>query len=208
MDGGNSTVVGPAGGTVVGDDGARVIVPAGALSNDVEISVSASSSGFQPLPALAGGGVYALEPHGLEFALPVTVILPHTLNDGEVAMWTSSPGGGWERLATLDRGGETSVEVTHFSFFFNGREVCGLFRQECCDSAEPDGQCSGDALYCDGDNRCMGCGYSSDLCCGGSQCYGPTVACEAPATGSGAMVCRDGRCGRDCAAIFVPPPGP
>jgi len=165
-----SAVIGAGGGSVEGPAGVTVTIPAGALSEETTITVSAPDSGFPGLPAVASSGVVALEPHGLTFALPVTIALPHAENPNDLAVFTSSPGGAWERLDAERLPNELRVQVMHFSFFFNGREVCGLYRQECCaDTGE--GQCAGDALICI-DNRCLECGLAGERCCEGNTCLG------------------------------------
>jgi hypothetical protein len=58
--------IGSAGGTVSGPSGAKVVVPAGALSQNTNIAVSQSSTGAPALPAglSAVGEMFALTPHG------------------------------------------------------------------------------------------------------------------------------------------------
>ncbi|MFO1268088.1 MAG: Calx-beta domain-containing protein, partial [Rubrivivax sp.] len=70
--------VGPAGGTVAGPDGAQVVVPAGALSTAVTIEVRKAAAGAPALPSgtTALGPTYEFLPHGLAFALPVTIKVP------------------------------------------------------------------------------------------------------------------------------------
>lgn len=70
--------IGPAGGTVNGANGSSVVIPAGALSQFVDIAVTQSSQG---LPALPGGtevagAIYSFTPHGTTFAVPVRVTVP------------------------------------------------------------------------------------------------------------------------------------
>ena len=71
-------VVGAAGGTVAGPNGAKVVIPAGALASDVTINVAQTSAGSPPLPAgfAALGPMFAFTPHGTSFAMPATVTLP------------------------------------------------------------------------------------------------------------------------------------
>lgn len=171
-----SATIGTEGGMVSGPNGTRVTIPEGALDEDVEVSISVASNGFSQLPALANGAIYAFEPHGQQFNEPVTIRIPHTGNPAELALYTSEPGDDWTKLhAELDTSFAT-IEVSHFSFFFNGREVCGLARQECCTPADGgDGECSG-ALLCLQD-ICVECGFNMDRCCAGNTCIEDGLTC-------------------------------
>jgi len=162
-----TVIVGAEGGTVDLPSGAGVEIPPGALGEATTITVSEADSGFVALPAVASGKVFSFEPHGLEFLAPVTVTIPHDGQPAEFAMYTSSPGVDWDKLAAEPSPTALRVQVTHFSFFFNGREVCGLYRQECCEASDGgDGACAGDALHCS-DGRCLECGLEYESCCGG-----------------------------------------
>ncbi|HXJ87173.1 MAG TPA: Calx-beta domain-containing protein [Candidatus Binatia bacterium] len=70
--------IGAAGGTVTEASGAKVVVPAGALTQDTPITVSQTSAGAPPLPAgvTAVGPIYAFTPHGTSFAVPATITVP------------------------------------------------------------------------------------------------------------------------------------
>src|SRR5215510_9077534 len=65
--------IGAGGGTVTEIGGASVIFPAGAVSNDTTFRIAVDSTGAPPLPAGLGGtgSVYAITPHGGNFAKPV-----------------------------------------------------------------------------------------------------------------------------------------
>ena len=71
-------VVGAAGGTVSGPNGAKVVIPAGALASDVTINVAQTAAGSPALPGgvTALGPMFAFTPHGTSFAMPATVTLP------------------------------------------------------------------------------------------------------------------------------------
>ncbi len=71
-------VIGAAGGTVVGPNGATVVVPPGALASDTTIAIEQTSAGSPPLPGgvIAFGPMFALTPHGITFAVPVTLTVP------------------------------------------------------------------------------------------------------------------------------------
>jgi len=204
-----SAVIGAEGGTVSLPDGAGVDIPPGALEEPTTITVSVSDSGFTPLPAVSSGSVYAFEPHGLEFLVAVTVIVPHQGQPEELALYTSSPGADWVKLTADRRPTELRAELMHFSFLFNGREVCGLYRQECCRPADGD-ECAGPALHCVND-LCLECGLEGDTCCGGvggtcldtdrtecrewqsgsAQCTACGFA-QTPCCGGAGGTCRDG----------------
>jgi hypothetical protein len=104
-------------------EGASLQVPAGALERAQELSIAVVQAP-RPLPdgTLAASAVYAITPHGLSFAVPITVRLPF---DGEVddtlalqrlagpeaATWQSAPTVGFARrrlrrarVRPLDRG--------------------------------------------------------------------------------------------------------
>jgi uncharacterized delta-60 repeat protein len=72
------TRVGVAGGSAAGPDGSSAEVPAGALTQDVDIGIAASDAGAPPLPADVSriGTIYAFTPHGTTFAQPVSVTVP------------------------------------------------------------------------------------------------------------------------------------
>lgn len=74
-----SSGIGAAGGTVTGPNGSSVVVPAGALSANTSIGVEQSSQGAPPLPAgmTSAGPMFALTPHGTQFAAPVTITIPY-----------------------------------------------------------------------------------------------------------------------------------
>ena len=70
--------IGPAGGNVTEASGAKVVIPAGALTQDTPIAVTQTSAGAPALPAgvTPFGPIYAFTPHGTSFAIPVTITVP------------------------------------------------------------------------------------------------------------------------------------
>ena len=74
--------IGPSGGTVVGPNGAQVVVPAGALEVDTLIGIEQTSEQAPDLPTgfVSYGPVFAFTPHGIHFAVPVTVTVPFDAN--------------------------------------------------------------------------------------------------------------------------------
>src|SRR5262245_21812242 len=61
-----NTGIGASGGTVTEATGAKVVIPAGALTTNVDIQVTKTSTGAPALPAgvTAAGSVFAFTPHG------------------------------------------------------------------------------------------------------------------------------------------------
>src|SRR5690606_2581739 len=123
--------IGPAGGTVTAQDGAQVIVPAGALAGQVPIAIMLTSSGAPELPNDhdGAGPVYALTPHDTTFLKPVTVQVPYLQGPSTAGLPPGSSGtrllktnaqGHWFELsaATVDgaEGQMLSAEVSTFSY--------------------------------------------------------------------------------------------
>ncbi|RYZ52049.1 MAG: hypothetical protein EOO14_17225 [Chitinophagaceae bacterium] len=113
--------IGAAGGTLTSRDGRlKLTIPAGALATAQEVSIQAISN-HNPL---AVEKAYRIEPHGVEFAKPVSLVfsyadddvantLPEALGiayqDGQ-GIWQA------QRSATVDKGTKTvTVTTTHFS---------------------------------------------------------------------------------------------
>ncbi len=181
-----SKEIGETGGIVEGPRGTRAEIPPGALREPVTISISVVETGFSALPATAQGDVFAFEPHGLSFDLPVTLTLPHSGQPEELAVYTSDPEADWSVLrGAVDYGAQAvTVQVEHFSFFFNGREVCGLAYQDCCAGD----LCAGNQLRCvdqvcapeAGAGSAPSCGGARQRCCaGGDPCGGEALVCSA-----------------------------
>lgn len=127
-DGTVETTVGPAGGTVTGD-GVTLTVPAGALSEDVTITLEAATPADLPLSQaerdkLIPGTIVDLGPDGLVFDEPVAVALsyaesslPDSVDEAllEVAMITD----GVARLPSTANTAANEVvgTTTHFTYF-------------------------------------------------------------------------------------------
>jgi alpha-tubulin suppressor-like RCC1 family protein len=115
--------VGPAGGTVAGPNGTQVVVPAGALSAPVLITITTAA--VRPLPPgmQALGTIYDLGPAGTSFAVPVTVTLPLdpalVPAGAQVRMLHelhAAGGDAWELLPGLALGATSaSAQTTSFS---------------------------------------------------------------------------------------------
>jgi hypothetical protein len=120
-------VVGAAGGTVAGPNGAQVVVPAGALAANTAIAVDQSSSGAPALPAgvNALGSMFAFTPHGTTFAVPVTITVP--FNAGSLPagatplLYKTNAAGAWEQVANASvNAGTISAQVSSFSWLIVG----------------------------------------------------------------------------------------
>lgn len=117
--GATSTAVGPAGGEVT-LDGVRVVIPEGALAEEVSVGIAVAGSDA-PALASARSRSYAFTPHGLTFAKPVTVTIPLTgaPEVGDAFLWAEEGATEWTARteATIDAAALTgSVAVTSFSF--------------------------------------------------------------------------------------------
>jgi hypothetical protein len=115
--------VGAAGGTVE-VLGLSLEVPAGALAQDVEITVENTAVFQEWGDGLSYTHVYRFEPEGRTFATPVSVtfkIPPFAREDGASVYWTL-PGDDttFEELGGTLEGEGISVGVTHFSRGFAG----------------------------------------------------------------------------------------
>jgi uncharacterized delta-60 repeat protein len=121
--------IGAAGGTVTGPSGAQVVIPAGALAQDVAIDIAQSSAGAPPLPAdmVAAGQMFALTPHGTSFATPATVTIPFDptlIPQGETPLLykTNAAQTGWEPVAGATVNGATMTgQISGFSWILTSR---------------------------------------------------------------------------------------
>lgn len=119
-----TALLGSAGGTVRGVDGARVDVPAGALAAEVSVTIAKDSSGAPPVPRgfKPLGDVFAVTPHGARLAEPVTVSVPFDAAalgpDRKPALLKVTPGRPWQLIdaVTVD-GNLASAQVRGFSYF-------------------------------------------------------------------------------------------
>jgi uncharacterized delta-60 repeat protein len=118
-----TTLIGTSGGTVTGPNGAKVVIPPGALASDTPIAVEQSSAGAPALPAgfIALGSMFAYTPHGTLFAAPVTVTLPFdpalVPAGGVPALYKTNVQNAWEQVVGASFGANSvSAAVTGFSF--------------------------------------------------------------------------------------------
>ena len=146
-----TVVVGESGGRVESSSHASAEIPEGALAEDTEITVGEAVEGTFPALAadqIARSKVYAFTPHGLSFAKPVTITLPHTAGPGsDVRVLTASPEGQWSEAAVVEVGPDSvKTSTTHFSFFVSTTPVSShgtskfpteTFAQRCDASKSP-----------------------------------------------------------------------
>ena len=120
--------IGAAGGTVNGEDGASVVVPAGALKEQstVTIAIAKSSAGAPVEPPSQGflpvSNAFTITPHGHGFAEPVRVTLPFDaslVRDGDqLLILKAQPYGKWVAHSQVTReGAMATLEVREFSTF-------------------------------------------------------------------------------------------
>ena len=117
------TVIGAAGGTVAGPNGAKVVIPAGALATDITINIEQTSAGSPPLPSgfSVSGQMFAFTPHGTSFAVPVTLTLPFdpaSVPAGRApALYKTNAQNQWEQVANATFNADTVIaQVSSFSF--------------------------------------------------------------------------------------------
>jgi hypothetical protein len=117
-------VIGAAGGTVSGPNGAQVVIPAGALASDTRILVELVTTGAPPLPTgfTTGDQMFAITPHGTTFSVPVTVTIPFdpaSVPAGQTpAFYKTNAQNQWEELPNAVFGTtNVSAQVTSFSIF-------------------------------------------------------------------------------------------
>lgn len=112
--------IGPEGGTVEGD-GATLIIPAGALDEEVEIAV-AETDAEAPDGFVAMSPVFEFTPDGLTFAAPIEVRITYDgADDGMEVIWSLAQGDGFEGVGGTADGETIVAEVSHFSRGFAGR---------------------------------------------------------------------------------------
>jgi len=126
-----SALIGNDGGTLaVGT--ASLVVPAGALAEETEISVNVSAD-LAPRAFTAYSPVFRFGPSGQVFDRPVTVRLPYAGSDESATIfWTTTEGGAFMALPTRIEDGHAVAEITHFSDGFVGS---GCEGDDCCDRA-------------------------------------------------------------------------
>lgn len=122
---GASEVVGAAGGEI-SVAGATITVGAGALPEDVEITVQEEPTEV-PEGHEAYSSVYHFEPSGLTFDAPVTVRIPYAGSEPAALFWSKDDGTGYEVIPSTVVDGALEGEVTHFSGGFVGHPLAGYW---------------------------------------------------------------------------------
>src|SRR4051812_40603492 len=121
---GSPGTVGASGGTVRGPAGSQVVIPAGALSQNVAIAIAQGSAGAPALPAgaIVAGPLFAFTPHGTTFAAPATITVPFdpalvTAGSIPTLYKTTAGQAGWEIVAGATASGSAmTAAVSSFSF--------------------------------------------------------------------------------------------
>ena len=116
-------MVGPAGGTVVGQGsilGAQLNIPAGALTQDTPVELGPDPD---PPPApygyMSAGPSVLCSPEGLRFVEPATLLIPYG-GIGDITLFTASGGDGqvWQFFdggSPNDSSHLMRASITHFS---------------------------------------------------------------------------------------------
>lgn len=112
-----SATIDAQGGTLVGPDGVRVVIPAGALDQPTTIGIAISSAGSPGLPEdVAPGVIYEFTPHDLVFNKPVTLRMPVPDGADGSEVLIASPGGEWQAYEATVTGGFTEWQRNSFSW--------------------------------------------------------------------------------------------
>lgn len=172
----NFLSIGPKGGEVLGPDGTRVDVPAGALNETVNMGILEAASGEYPaLPSgvAALGKVYAFHPHGQFFLIDATITMPAP--NGEIDIYRAEPGGSWALFAKPKASnGLVRFRTSTFSFYVATKGTGGCVRDLDCFTGQT---CVSNACVTGGDAG-SGLDGGSDS---GSAGDGGTTGCAVPA---------------------------
>lgn len=114
---GASATVGAEGGSLEAD-GVALEIPAGALDEDTEITITEMDD--EPDGFTLASPVFDFSPAGLTFAVPAEVRIE--AGDGDAQLfWTAASGGGFELVESVRDGDDLVGAVDHFSRGFAGR---------------------------------------------------------------------------------------
>ena len=114
-----SATIGAAGGTVQGPDGVQLVVPPGALADNVTIRIARTAAGAPSLSDIAPNGaptVYEVTPHGQAFAVPVQLNFPVT-GTGDYLAYAAEAGGSWGTVPVTVTNGIASISRNSLSWF-------------------------------------------------------------------------------------------
>jgi len=131
-----TATVGTSGGTLTSDDGVRLTLPPGSLSETITLRVArdttglnaallASASAPEPDKAVSLSPTYAMTPHGTTFARPVELRIPidaaaaKSAGPGMLVALRTEPGrDGWDVLPIRGiENGQAVVSISSFSFY-------------------------------------------------------------------------------------------
>jgi ZU5 domain len=120
-----SATIGATGGTLTGPDGAQVVIPPQALTEDTVITIKRTDQGAPgdfPQGWTRHGHPYEFTPHDIQFALPVTIRIPATQPAGatDFDVFSSSPTVPWHPLSATIANGFAEWESSTFSFGYGG----------------------------------------------------------------------------------------
>jgi hypothetical protein len=121
------TVTAAEGGTLTAQ-GMTLDIPAGALTEDVEITMSVYETLDVPEADGGWGDFVVLEPHGLEFAMPVRLTMPapdplpveplsEVVRPGQGISWLNDDAAAWEPQLGRTDAGASVVRLEHFSTY-------------------------------------------------------------------------------------------
>jgi len=100
--------------------GAKLVIPAGALAEDTVITVDVLDAAGQPSEGDIVATVYDFGPDGLEFLTPVALTLEATLPgdlEGRTPVVAWSDGTAWVEVPTTVEGSSITGQIEHFTAF-------------------------------------------------------------------------------------------
>jgi hypothetical protein len=121
--------VGASGGTIAAPDGTEVDIPAGALTGEIEITLTPASGLAAPADTSVVGTAYTFGPEGTQFAKAVTVklafdpkLIPAGMRDDQIVVFTAPVGSTtYDMLeGTLYDNTHVTAATMHFSNFVPG----------------------------------------------------------------------------------------
>lgn len=118
-----SATIGAAGGTLDGPDGARVVIPPGALAQDTRITIARRDTGAPaagPDGYTPRGATYEFTPHDIVFAQPVTmrVPVPPSAAANDEGVFRAGLGSSiWEAIGQTAAGGFAEWQSSGFSWY-------------------------------------------------------------------------------------------
>jgi hypothetical protein len=164
----NHKSIGPDGGVVSMAGGPSLVIPPGAVTSKIPITVDLSS---RAAPAAALSSVYAFGPSGTVFAMPVSVSIPVTAGttSGSIYWTKAGQAGSYDSLPATVSGGKATAQVLHFSEGFAGPACtegaacacpnpCHLCSVACSSGAPrcgDSGVAAADGTACGADQACL-----------------------------------------------------